>query len=474
MSYLLTNITRTNSAGVEEPITDWESLTINKGLDAKANTVSIVLTNPRTRTPTGETEIFHKWVNDESELIWAEEDVITIQAKFVNSKQTLSDTDILTIADALEFDIKLEAQRSPITVTAADKTFALLNQNWAQAFTLTEGKTAPEIIQNVIRSTTENDAGDGTFQIAASLQTEPSYAEQRDSIDPGIQTKRLNNTDFPIVAIGKVYKPVYEWIDDLSTIESTNNFNGRDTSLPTDSETAPVQTRKMRYFVDKNNKFRWFYPDNIVDYDITIGVVTEQKDDVKSYALKKSTFDIVNFVIYNGGKDLYGVGTLNYYFDETTKSKKLLSKYKAYTEIADIAIQEEVNNGNLVANTSGSFTFQGNRYNRDGTVTPFWTTESFNDDDDYNDSLRAFIDVVCKSRAREFTATRGSPRWKGKLTMKGRNFVAGELVSLTSYVHGIKNVELRIVNLTHIINKNTWDTTITVEEDDTPVGSVLS
>ena len=474
MSYLLTNVTRTDSAGNEAVINDWETITINKGMEQKANTVSVKLTNARNRTPDGESNIFHKWVNDDNTLVWEEEDVITIQAKFTNEKTTLSDTDTLTIADALEFDAKLEAQRSPLTITGADKTFALLNQNWAQAFTLTDNKTGPEIIRDIIQSVTENNAGDGTFQIDATLQTELTYPLQRDSATPGIQTRRLDNSAFPIVAISKVYKPVYEWIDDLSTIESTNNFDGRDTGLPTDSEQTPTQTRKMRYFVDKDNKFRWFYPDNIVDYTINVGVVAEQKDDVKSYALKKSTFDVVNFVIYNGGKDLYGVGTLQYYFDDTTKSKKLMSKYKAYTEIADIIIQKELSEGNLVANASGSFTYQGNRYNRNGSVTPFWSNTAYSDDDAYNNSLRAFIDVLCKARAREFTAQRGSPRWKGKIVIKGRNFVAGELIKLTSYVHGLSNIDLRITKLVHSITKDDWTTSLDVEEDDDPIGTVLS
>jgi hypothetical protein len=474
MSYLMTNITRTDTNGVETTINDWEKITVKKGMDQKANIVDITMTNAMSRTPLGETDSFHKWVGDDGELTWQEEDVITVQAAYTNAEYTLLDEDTLTIADALEFNVKLESSRTPITIKAADKTFALLNQNWAQAFTITDAKTAPQIIQSVIRSVSENDSGDGTFQIDATLQAESTYALQRDSATPGIQTRRINNSLFPIVPMAKVYKPAYEWIDDLSALESTNNFDGRDTGLSTDSEETPTQNMKMRYFVDKDNKFRWFYPDNIVDYTIAIGTVSADQDDVKNYALKKSTFDIVNFVIYNGGKDLYGVGTLNYFFDENTKSKKLLSKYKAYTELADIAIQKEINSGNLVSATSGAFTFQGNRYDRSGTVTPFWGNTAYSTDDTYNDSLRAFIDSECKKAARDFTAGRGSPRWSGNITIKGRNFLAGEVIQLTSKVHGINGEKVRILDLTHTITKDAWMTTVKVEEDDDPIGTNLS
>lgn len=459
MSYLQLYITRTDVNGIETSLLDdIERVTVKKGLDQKANTVDIVLKNPYISYNR------HKWVSTSGELVWEEDDGITIKAKYNVDGTALSDDDILTIADALEFNGKLEDKRTTLSIKAVDKTFNLLNRSWASSYTVTTNLTVPEVIQNVIQNVTESEDGDATFQIDATLQTELTYDLQKNSATPGIQTRRIDDSLFPVAVIAKVWKPVYEWIDDLSTIEFTNNFSGGD------DEESPTQNRKMRYYVDRNNVFRWFYPDDDIDYTIVIGTVTTEEDDVKSYDLTKGTFDVINFVIYNGGLDMYGVGTLNYYFDLTTKSKKLLTKYKAYNDISVRLIQKEIDGGNLVLNTSGTFTFQGNRYNRNGTITPHWLSTTVATDDDYNDSLRVKIDNECKARARNFTAQRGSPRWRGSLVIRGRNYAPGETILLTSYVHGIKEKTIRINNLTHNITKDSWDTTLSLEEDDPKVG----
>lgn len=482
MSYLITEVTRTDGAGIESPILDWERITIRKGLDQKANTVNVVLSNSYNRTPVTSVHPHHRWVDDNGELIWQENDAISVKCKQTQVKTTLTDSDLLMLADALEFNGKLESNRTTLSVKGVDKTFALLNQQIPRAFTLSDEKRAPEIIQAIIQQATFSTDGSGLFEVDATLQAEATYVLQKDAVVKGIQTRRTNNSLFPIIPMGKVYKPVYEWIDDLSTIEATNNFDGRDTTASytssgggVDNADNPTQKRKMKYFVDKDNVFRWFYPDNDVDYYITIGDVTSDEDNVKSYNLTKSTFDVVNFVIYNGGQDLYGAGTLSYFFDVNTKSKKLLTKFKSYIQESVALIQTEINEGHLVLNSSGTFTFQGNRYNASGyPLTPEWALEAVANDGEYNDALRNQIDKQCKQKASSLTNQRSSPRWKGDVTIEGRNFLAGELIELTSYVHGISTQPLRILDMTHNITKSGWTTTLNLEEDEAEMGTVLS
>jgi hypothetical protein len=467
MSYLQLSVVRTDGNGNDTDITyDVETLTIKRGMDQKANTTTLTLKNPLKLFDPLIGANVHEWVKDSvnftsgfGELVWEENDAITVKAKFNEDGTVLTESDILTVSDALEFSAKLEQGRSNLVIKAVDKTFNILNQQVARAFTVSSAKNPPEIIKQLLEEVSENGNGDGTFGITANLMTEGTYIEQRDSSTPGIQTRRIDNSAFPDVALSKVYKPLYEWIDDLSTIEFTN--------VPG----TIVQNRKMRYYLDKDNNFRWFYPDDKVDYTLVVGSLSTSDDDVKSYNLNKSTFDIVNFVIYNGGLDLNGVGTLNYFFDTTTQTKQLLTKYKAYTDIAPKLIQDELTAGNLVANTSGSFTFQGNRYNRNGTVTPTWSSTSVSTDDDYNDSLRTEIKRLCDGRAQAFTKQRGNPRWKGTIVLSGRNFLPGENLSLTSYIHGINQVNIRIVDVTHSISANNWTTTLNLEEDDDKVAT---
>ena len=467
MSYLQLSVTRADALSVETDITyDVERITIKRGLDQKANTTDLVLKNAYVSNQR------HRWVSDEGLLIWEEDDTITIKAKWNENGTALSSSDILTICDALEFNGKLESGRTPLTVKAADKTFNYLNQQIAQAYTLAQELASPDIIKRISDFSTTDPKGTGDYQVTATLQNEVSYALQKASATPGIQTLRINNSDFPIVSIAKVYKPVYEWIEDLSSIEATNNFDGRDSLLPTDSETAPVQNRKMRYFVDRDARLRWFYPDDDIDYNIVIGSYTTSEDNLKSYNFNKSTFDVVNMVIYNGGEDLYGTGTLNYWFDIETKSRKLLSKYKSYVNVAPVLIRNEINKGNLIANTSGSFTFQGNRYN--ANTYGFNTTWGINttgfSDNDYNNAVRAQIDKECKRQASAFTSGRGNPRWKGSITLTGANYLPGENIQITSYIHGLLEQQLRITDVTHTITQDSWTVNLSVEEDDAKIG----
>ena len=476
MTYLKIEVTRTGDDGVETPITDWERLTIRKGLDQKANSVNVVLTNPMTRRVPGNTSPSHKWVDDDGNLIWQRYDLVTVRARMTDENVAFSDTDVLIVGEAASFDCSLENNSTKIDVEAFDKSYVLLNQQVARAFPLSNKLNAPQMIQAIIQQASYNSAGLARFQITAELQTEETYIEQRDSANPGIQTRRLDNSEFPIIAMAKVYKPVYEWIQDLSTLQATNNIKGRDVIQDIDDLNNPVQNRRMRFYIDINNKARWFYPDDLVDYNIIISDASLRTQDVKKYKLSRSIFDVINFVIYNGGMDLYGVGTLNYFFDKNTRVKSLQSKYKAYNEIALILINNELQAGHLVANANGAFTHQGQRYNAIsyGFETTWGvSTVGFNNDD-YNNALRQAIDDACQIAAENFTFGRGNPRWKGTIVMSGRNYVAGEIIRITSRIHGFVNQLVRITDVTHTITKEAWDTTITLQEDEPPIGTVLN
>lgn len=476
MTYLQIQVTRTGDDGIETPITDWERLTIRKGLDQKANNVTVTLTNPMTRRVTGTTSPTHKWVDDDGELIWQRYDLVTVRARMTDQKADFTDTDVLIVGETASFSCSLENNSTKIDVEAFDKSYVLLNQQVARAFPLSDNYNAPEIIKAIIEQASYNSVGLARYQITAELQTEATYIEQRDSSNPGIQTRRLDNEPFPTIAMAKVYKPVYEWIQDLSTLQATNNIKGRDVLQNIDDLDNPVQNRRMRFFIDVNNKARWFYPDDLVDYNLIISEASLRTQDVKKYKLSKSIFDVINFVIYNGGMDLYGAGTLNYYFDKTTRVKSLQTKYKAYNEIALILINNELQKGNLVANTNGVFTHQGQRYNAAsfGFETAWGVNTTGFDNDDYNQSLREAIDAACQIAAQNFTFGRGNPRWKGSIVMSGRNYVAGELIRITSRIHGLLNQLIRIIDVTHTITKDGWDTTLTLEEDEPPIGTVLN
>lgn len=451
-------------------LTDWTRISLKKGLDAKSNTLEVTLKNGVNRVAEDGSTLLHKYVTDSTNFAFEQNDVLTLRAKrATEGDAVLTEDDVLTVADVIEWEYSLEAKRSTVRVKAVDKTFNLLNSLVARSYTLDDGLTSADIIRELVQEVSDLGDGTGTFGIATTLQTEGTYEAQRTSATPGIQTKRIDDSDFPVTSIAKVYKPVYEWIDELSELENTNDFNNRNGGGAEEQDNPP-QNRKMRYYVDKDSNFRWFYPDDSVDYTIAIGTVSAQQEDVVGYKLRKSVFDVVNFVIFNSGQDLFGSGTLFYYYDETSDSAKLSPKYKAYNEISRDVIQQEINNGNLVEAASGAFTFQGNRYDASGyNITTSWG-DVVSDDAEYNDSLRNEAIRRGTSRAQAFTRKRGSPRLKGTIDIKGFNFVAGEVINLTSVPHGIGGRLVRINDITHNITKGGWLSSVSVEEDEPKVG----
>lgn len=456
-----------------DTLSDYSKITVKKGLDWKSNTVEVVLNNAIDRTPVSSSYLHHRYVDDSGELMFLENDTITIKARYTDTKiavSDLTDNDTLTVADLTEWKTTLDKAKTPVSLKCVDKSFAILNKLHAEAILLSAGYTSPTLIKHLVESATESGTGDGTFDVSAELLTESTYAGQVASVDTKyIQTRRINDSVFPVTSISKVYKPVYEWIEDLSSLEHTNDFNNRNGGGAED-EDNPIQNRQMRYFIDAQNKFHWFYPDDVTDY--TINYAEHGTDGtVLGSSLSKSTFDVVNMVVFNCGLDMYGVGTLNFFFDRSTKSSKLLMKYKAYTDVTVRLIQDELNAGNLVANASGTFTFQGNQYNRNGTVTAKWNSTAYSSDSTYNEALRDEAVRIGTSRASSLTQKRGSPRWKGSIDLKGTNYVPGEVITYTSIPQGINDQMLRITDVTHQITSNGWSTSIDVEEDEPMIGS---
>ena len=211
----------------------------------------------------------------------------------------------------------------------------------------------------------------------------------------------------------------------------------------------------------------------IIAGDTTTGHV------VYNFKLNKKTFDIVNMVIFNAGGDLNGSGILDYFYDENTKSKDLKMTYKPWTHIARDLIKGELptgqlGNNNLVQDdvTPGPFTYEGHFYNN-AAAYPFNTAwgVSVTSDSNYNTQLRTEAIRIGDSQAQTLTLSRGSPRWKGTIELRGRRYRSNELINFTSYSAGIVNQDLRIKEVQHNIGKAGWFVSLTVEEDERERGT---
>lgn len=263
------------------------------------------------------------------------------------------------------------------------------------------------------------------------------------------------DTTFPDIAMAKVWKPIYEWFSEISQIDYTN----------TGDELSGVSTlvygKPFLYFVDELNRVHWFESSESIDETITIGTTTG----IYKYKLDKKVFDIVNFIIFRGGEDLYGNGTLGYELDQNAGTRNLKMRVIPMVDIAKSLIQKEIANGNLVENAAGAFFFSGKNYDRSGAVTPHWSTTEYNDDDDYNDALRDRISEVAKARARKYIKRLAHARYKGTIERKGAGYAVGNLIKITNSNTGQNQELLRVMDVSDKITKNGWITTLSIEQD---------
>ncbi len=333
--------------------------------------------------------------------------------------------------------------------------------------------TAPSIIQKVIRETTQGsstarfkgtggDAG-AFYDIDARMESEGVDAdgvagfiqdERRDENESG-----LANTDltFPETTLSKVWKPVYEWIGELSELEDLNTTAELEGNL--------VYGLPFFFYIDEDNRFHWTQRTSKevnAAFNITIGTTKN----VFSHKLGESVFEVVNFIVYRGGEDLFGNGTLDYQVDESTGTKLSKMRVVAMTDIAKNLIETEIVDANLVLVSDGAFTFSGNRYDRGTTtVTPAWTNVSVSTDDNYNDSLITEIKKRADQRARKLMSGLSSPRFKGPIELKGHHIPAGTLFEFTDLAAGIINEKVRVNDIRQTISAVGWFTQYNVEQD---------
>ena len=119
----------------------------------------------------------------------------------------------------------------------------------------------------------------------------------------------------------------------------------------------------------------------------------------------------------------------------------------------------------MVSNTSGTFTFGGNRYNMNGTVTALWDNTAYSTDSTYNTALRTQILKEGRSRARSLAKGLSDARYKGRIERKGAIITVGNLIKLTNLKTGQNQELIRVTDVRDTINKNGWFTSLELEQD---------
>lgn len=492
MSILTSRISYFGSQGlgVEVILTDWTRLTIKRGLDSSSNTVDIYLKNSINKRLGDDTTI-HKYVNDSKALSidaggvgLQQGDIVKIWLRWSDSaSDTITYDDnsssLITISEVKEWKCIGEDNKTELILKCVDKTYEVLNKLWASSYPASRNLTCPDIAQLVIRNATDgisnavfgydNDGNfirpalygvDARLMVGTYAQQSTLNAAATGSPPAYIESLRIDESAYPVISMTKVWKPVYEWIKEANDTRNTNSA----AELAAETYT---QDRNNRFYIDQNNRYHQFYPTDKVNYTITYGNVGTDGT-VSSFKMTKKTFDVINMVLYNAGKDLDSVGILWYYFDRTSKERKLKMKYIPMLDIGSEgngSLRElEVIEGNISIAADGIVTI----LNSSGTTS--WG-EAYISDADFKAKFRDYAKLKGEQRARALTINRGNPRWKGLVTIKkGAYYTPGELTKFTALTHGINLQLLRIKDVTHQVSPTHWISQIDVEEDEPKFG----
>lgn len=478
-------------------ITDAVIFNVAKGIDIKNNILTLTVKNPH-----------NLYVDTYNDLQFEEQDQIKI---FINYTDTGADVsasawDTTTITEpttqyllgvyyVIEVSGDHSAKSTLINLKCADKTYILFNKVLAKAFITSDALTAPQIIQKVIRFSSQTTLSKGGFvgtgsdprayyDVDAKLESEGGFITDVRRVTREDGTTN-SDTLFPEIQMAKVWKPIYEWISELSQIEKTN------TTSELTGTTALVYGRPFIFWIDESNRFHWIYPtDTTADYievglfrDETLSYDSSQTNDVEVFNvdINKKVFDVTNMIIFNAGNDMYNTGIWGYVLDTTSNAKTLKMRVVPMIDIAEKWKNLDYKEGTVAANREGTpagkplyqFPLDA-RYplsDVDGDdcvfipTTSFATNASITNDTNYNDALRERATDEAELRAKALLGGLSHARWKGSITTKGRVYSVGNLVEFTDTSLGLYRQKLRIMDVRHNIRKNSWTTEVELEQD---------
>ena len=279
---------------------------------------------------------------------------------------------------------------------------------------------------------------------------------------------------FPEIMLSKSWKPIFEWVAELSVSTQTNYL---DEVQEGGTEYYP---RSFMIWFDKTNSLHWLYTDDEPDLTIELG-----EEDFRSMRLEKSVFDTVNFVIYNAGEDMNGNGILYYYYDDNTEASGLKMRYQPMTSIANDMVLSDRTDFNKVRDTTNTqdelkqypasyspaisnwaFKIESNNFRN---FVGLSARTTLTNDSEYNESLREAAKWRGLQEAKKITTKTGGLRYRGDIALKGTNVNPGDLIQVTNKYTGQLAQKIRVLNVRHQVNANGYETILSVEEDEKTV-----
>lgn len=471
----------TDADGVETDLTKYIiNLQINKGSEATKNSVNIELQNHNGELTTGGVNEVDFQINNSSLILYLDWQPITTQDPVISA--TLS---------SIEYP---QDEKYRLKLKATDKTGLLLSKLWAEAITESEGLNASQVIINIIGHL--NDL-DGTTS--------------NDLTTTHVATTKHDGTALTTnISISKIWKPGYEWLNELSGTEYTGD------------------DRVYVYYVDANNDLHWQYPEqkpvttltsNVLIGDTTMNVTSTTgypsvgsiliDDEIITYTGKTSnTFtgctrgtnytsasahtsgtrvsglyleagkggvlalnipttedSTYNFIIYKGGMTPAGYDYLDYTLDINEIGNKFRMKFFDWTNVGNDMTSREKARLEWGVDKSSSYPQPGgNPLSVGNTYTPLWTATAVTTDEEYQDSFVLEVIRRCETKAQSYFIT-GKQKYTGAAQLIGTlKYEVNDLVNCVSPKFGI-NMLLRVKSIKHQINENGWITDIELETD---------
>jgi len=517
------------------PLNDIKSFTARKGTDVKNNILTVRLKNPHRRYVTGDGLIRFK--EEDVIKIYAK---LTSLASDIGGTWHSQDN-LLGVYFVEELSQISTLDKHEIQLTCVDRAYIIFNKVFTKTYGVVSSDywTAPGILRDVTRLNTfsENEIdyvgsdfdGGVRFAIDAKFVSEGGLiTDYREEINTTLSSSinaadttitlangsgfqgtsgtivlnsehifystRTGNTltgcirgidntvpaahtagatvyqGFPLIDMTKIWKPLYEWFQELGTTQNTN-YAGEDF----ESGNQPFYNRSFLLWIDANNKLNWLPADDTVDTDLVVG-----EDELYEVALEKSVFDSVNMVIYNVGEDMYGAGTIWYYYNEQTEVRQLKMRYQPMIDTIESILNDEYRINSAKYPTAGT----GSSNRRFPTVydfTPSFFTDANlwqvnvrrgsaltapSNDSEFNTQLKYAAMWRGRNKAIAITSLLSGLRYKGRITMRGTLINPGDLIQVTDRNTGLLKQLVRVIDVTHNGNPSQFSTTVDVEEDE--------
>jgi len=415
----------------EDISNDIIELIVKRSKNIKTNQFMFKLRNTKRNV---EGSLFGRYIDTETGKIrLLQDDRVNISIKRSTDGSAIDENDFVMTGVIQKAEYQLEEGGYVLNVSGVDNSYIMLNKVWPKNYASAE---IPTIVQDVVQQLSFPSDGSvdpsdpTTFAIDAQL----SGSSLPDDVNKKyiVSVRKATNEDgtvntdttFPSRDITNFQKPGYIYLDMLSSPEFTN----------TDAELAGtepiVYSRQFIWWIDEQNRFHWFYPDEVIDATLTIGTDPE----IRSYKLNQTTFEAFNMVIWNAGSDGSGGALQGYVFNDNTSLSELKMKFIPFNEVGN------------------------ERRDRDGLTGA---------------ALIAAVKTDVQAKVKKLFAQTAKNQLKGSITVYGARYDIGDKVTFIDRQNGI-NVDVRVTDVTYNLSAKSLVTVLAVEEDEPKLISILT